>query len=83
MAYISDEGGMSIEDQIPKEAPEGKFRVIVIDNYEGSYETDDLDTLELARKRADEAVGPLVSVAVYDDKGTSVYRPQWEESDSE
>jgi hypothetical protein len=58
-----------------REAPEGKFRVVMVDTYDGTdgvYK--DCDTLKEAEELADEKGAEMLMMHVFDDKGDHLYK---------
>ncbi len=70
---VSEGGNRGIDEQFSRKAPRGKFRVIGVDTFDGGdWVEDDFDTLEKARKHADERTEgeQMLKMHVYDDTGS-------------
>lgn len=67
-------GNRGIDIEFSRKAPEGKFRVVGVDTFSGDdWVERDCDTLEEARKVADEEGGTMTKMHVYDDTGKHLY----------
>lgn len=67
---ISEGGNRGIDDTFSRKAPKGKFRVVGVDTFDGGdWVYDDMDTLEEAKKFADEKGARMLRIYVYDDIG--------------
>ncbi len=67
-------GNRGIDEIFSREAPEGKFRVVGVDTFDGTdWVKGDFPTLEEAIKVADEESGKMLKMYVYNDKGKHLY----------
>jgi len=72
---VSQGGNRGIDELFERNAPSGKFRIIGVDTFDGTdWVYKDVDTIEEARKFADEKGGPMLKVHVYNHKGQHVYK---------
>lgn len=73
---VSEGGNRGIDDQFSRRAPEGKFRVIGVDTFDGTdWVEGDFDTLAQAISRANEKASDtqMLKMYVYDDRGAYRY----------
>jgi len=71
---VSEGGNRGVGELFTLEAPEGKFRVICVDTFDGSdWVHGDFDRLEDAKVIAKDKGGTMLKVYVYDDKGQCKY----------
>lgn len=72
---VSQGGNAGIDEQFSSKAPQGKFRVIGVDTFDGGdWVEGDFDTCELARKHVDERTAgkQMLEMHIYDDNGSNV-----------
>ncbi len=72
---VSQGGNRGIDDVFSRNAPEGKFRVVSVDTFDGSDRVEgDFDSLEEARHYAFEKTGEeMLRMYVYDEQGECRY----------
>ncbi|MBR9678255.1 MAG: hypothetical protein GOU97_03130 [Nanoarchaeota archaeon] len=67
-------GNRGLNEIFSRKSPEGKFRVIGVDSFDGTdWVAGDFPTLEEAIEVADEKGGKMTKMYVYNDKGKSLY----------
>lgn len=73
---VSEGGNRGIDQLFSRKAPDGKFRVIGVDTFDGTdWEEGDFDTLDAAIAHANEQVKgeQMLKMHVYNDQGTHCY----------
>jgi len=73
---VSKGGNRGIDEKFSRVAPNGKFRIVGVDMFDGGdWLEGDVDTLEKARKHADDKTKgeQMLKMHVYDDAGAHVY----------
>lgn len=71
----SQGGNRGIDEDFPRKAPEGKFRVIGVDTFDGGDWVDgDFDTVEAAKERIEEKTRgqQMLRMHIYNDRGHNV-----------
>ena len=72
---VSEGGNRGIDEEFSRKAPEGKFRVIGVDTFDGGdWLEDDFDTQEEAIKCIADKGGQMTVMHVYDDQGNHIDR---------
>lgn len=70
---VSQGGNRGIDEAFSRIAPEGKFRVVGVDTFDGGdWVQGDFDTLEKARECARKKGGKMTKMHVYNDRGEHV-----------
>jgi len=72
---VSKGGNRGIDDEFSRQAPEGKFRVVGVDTFDGTDWVDgDYETLDLAKTRIQEKTKgeSMLKYYIYDDTGKFV-----------
>ena len=70
----SEGGNRGVDDEFSRKAPEGKFRVVGVDTFDGTdWVQGDRDTLEKAKELADEKGSAMTKMHVYNDQGEHLY----------
>ena len=72
----SEGGNRGIDTDFSRKAPEGKFRVVGVDTFDGQdWVQGDFGSLELAKEAADKSVEgeQMLKMHVYNDKGEHLY----------
>jgi hypothetical protein len=71
---VSAGGNKGIDELFTREPSGGKYRVVGVDTFDGTdWVEGDYDTLEEAKKVADEKGGTMLKTHVYDASGKHVY----------
>jgi len=71
---VSQGGNRSIDELFSRNAPNGKFRIIGVDTFDGTdWVYEDVGTLEEAKKFADKTGAKFLKIHVYNDKGEHMY----------
>ena len=67
---VSEGGNRGIDEVFQRAAPEGKYRVVGVDTFDGGdWHQGDFDTRAEANKVAAENSGSMTKMYVYDDHG--------------
>ena len=73
---VSEGGNRGIDETFSRQAPEGKFRVVGVDTFDGAdWAKGDFPTFEKAKERAEEETKgkEMLMMYIYDDKGNCCY----------
>ena len=73
----SEGGNRGIDEKFTRKAPDGKFRVVGVDTFDGQdWVQGDFGSLDLAEKAADQFVEnqQMLKMHVYDDQGKHHYQ---------
>ena len=73
---VSQGGNAGIDEEFSRKAPQGKFRVVSVDTFDGTDELDgDFDNLDAAKACADRITNgqEMTKAHVYDDQGHHRY----------
>lgn len=76
---ISQGGNRGIDEEFSRQAPEGKFRVVSVDTFDGTDSmSGDFDSLDLAMGYVNEQVKDedMLVMYVYDDTGSLLYHAE-------